>query len=574
VSRHLRALAGLFALWLLPLLAHATVQASLDRSTAHLGETVTLNLHSNTAPIDAPDLSALSQDFQVLGKSSGTTASFVNGQRTIDYSYGVALRPLHEGTLRIPPITVGNEQTQPLTLEVTAASQASADVHGPVYVEASIDPLHPYVGQQVSLSVKLYYTANLANATLNDPAIDGAQVNRLGNDTDYQAQRNGRTYNVIERRYAVVPQRAGELTVAPILFQGDLLDPNDPDSFLGMGSPVQAQSRPLTFQVQAPPSNWGQAAWLPARQLTLSLDGLPDASTPVRVGQPFNLTLTMEATGLSFETLPPLTLPTLDGATAYPDKPVTGNRVDGGWIVGRREHRFAIVPGRAGELTVPAITVHWWNVVADRAETATIPAHRITVQPAAGGAAPASVASVGTPAASTTAADTEVAAGPATAPDHRWTGTPWAMVALASLALWLLTMLVLAVRWWRRRAGRASPSREPTKTAAPSSRERREAFLQAARRGDAGEQARTLLAWARTERPELPHLQALAGALASAEQRGIIEDLQRARYAAGGTGPSREALETAFARGFDWHVDAASGADGEPLPPLYPFKLR
>jgi hypothetical protein len=148
------------------------------------------------------------------------------------------------------------------------------------------------------------------------------------------------------------------------------------------------------------------------------------------------------------------------------------------------------------------------------------------------------------------------------------------MVALASLALWLLTMLVLAVRWWRRRAGRASPSRESTKTAAPSSRERREAFLQAARRGDAGEQARTLLAWARTERPELPHLQALAGALASAEQRGIIEDLQRARYAAGGTGPSREALETAFARGFDWHVDAASGADGEPLPPLYPFKLR
>ena len=149
MSRHLRALAGLFALWLLPLLAHATVQASLDRSTAHLGETVTLNLHSNTAPIDAPDLSALSQDFQVLGKSSGTTASFANGQRTIDYSYGVALRPLHEGTLRIPPITVGNEQTQPLTLEVTAASQASADVHGPVYVEASIDPLHPYVGRRV-----------------------------------------------------------------------------------------------------------------------------------------------------------------------------------------------------------------------------------------------------------------------------------------------------------------------------------------------------------------------------------------------------------------------------------------
>lgn len=575
MTRHLRVFAWLFALWLLPLLAHAAVQASLDRSSAHLGETVTLNLHSDTAPIDAPDLSALSQDFQVLGKSSGTTTSIVNGQSTIDYSYGVALRPLHEGTLQIPPITVGNEQTQPLTLEVTAASQASADVHGPVYVEASIDPTHPYMGQQVSLRVKLYYTANLANATLNDPAIDGAEVDRLGNDIDYQAQRNGRIYNVIERRYAVVPQRAGELTVAPILFQGDLLDPNDPDSFLGMGSPVQAQSNPVTFQVQAPPSAWGQAAWLPARQLTLNLDGLPDASTPVRVGQPFNLTLTMEATGLSFDTLPPLTLPTLDGATAYPDKPVTGNRVDGSWIVGRREHRFAIVPGRAGTLTVPAITVRWWNVVTNQAETATIPAHRITVLPAVGGAAPAPAASAGAPATATAAQPDEQTATAAAIPftftlSNR---SPWAVVALASLALWLLTMLVIAVRWWQRRR-RSAPPPARTVTATPTSRERRDAFLQAARRGDAAEQARTLLAWARVERPAVQHLQALAEALASAEQRDIIDALQRARYAVGGEGPSREALQAAFANGFDWHVDAASGGDGGPLPPLYPFKLR
>jgi hypothetical protein len=389
VTRPLRFLAIALCCWLLPWLAHAQVQASLDRSTAQLGDTVTLNLRSQTAPLAAPDLSPLSADFEVLGKSSGSTTSFVNGQRTVEYSYGVALRPLHQGTLRIPPLTVGNETTQPLTLEVTAPSASSQAASGPVFVEATIDPSHAYVGQQLSLSVKLYYTANLANASLGDPRIDGVDVSRIGGDTDYQAERNGRIYNVIERRYVLVPQRAGELTIPPIPFQGDLLDPNDPDSFLGMGAPVSAQSRPLSVTINAAPADWGSAAWLPARKLSLMLDGLPDAASPLRVGQPFNLTLSMEATGLPFEALPSLSLPALDGATAYPDKPVTGNRADGPWVVGRRQQAFAIVPGKAGTLTVPAITVKWWNVLTDRAETATIPEHRFTVLSASGAPAPA-----------------------------------------------------------------------------------------------------------------------------------------------------------------------------------------
>lgn len=568
-----RPLVAVLLLSLVPMLAQAAVRATLDRSAAHLGETVTLNLHSDTAPISAPDLSALNQDFQVLGQSSGTTRSFVNGKSTVDYSYGVALRPLHVGTLQIPALTIGNEQTQPLTLEVTAPSTADADVHGPVFVEARFDPQHPYVGQQVALSVKLYYTTNLANASLSDPAIDGADVNRLGNDTDYQAQRNGRTYNVIERRYAVVPQKAGALTMAPIVFQGDLLDPNDPNSFLGMGSPVQAQSNALTLQVQAAPASWGPSAWLPARQLTLGLDGLPDPGTPVRVGQPFNLTLHIDATGLSFEALPALTLPTLDGATAYPDKPVTGNRVDGGWIIGHREHRFAIVPGRAGTLTLPAITVKWWNVVTGQPETATIPAHSIQVLPATG-----TTASAGAPASAASVPAATVGTGTPPAPHATDSGTrrparsPWMWMALALGVLWLLTLIALLLR--RGRSPRPVKSVRTGPDAPVPPKGHREAFLRAARSGDTGIQAHALLVWAQGERPGLRHLEAVAAALDSQEQRAMIAALERARYAGAADSPSTAALEAAFVHGFAWREAGNGGPADEPLPPLYPFKLR
>ncbi|MFK2902938.1 protein BatD [Dyella ginsengisoli] len=571
MTRPLRFLALALCCWLLPWLAHAQVQASLDRSTAQLGDTVTLNLRSQTAPLAAPDLSPLSADFEVLGKSSGSTTSFVNGQRTVEYSYGVALRPLHQGTLRIPPLTVGNETTQPLTLEVTAPSATGQAATGPVFVEAAIDPSHAYVGQQLSLSVKLYYTANLANASLGDPRIDGVDVSRIGGDTDYQAERNGRIYNVIERRYVLVPQRAGELTIPPIPFQGDLLDPNDPDSFLGMGAPVSAQSRPLSVMINAAPSDWGSAAWLPARKLSLTLDGLPDAATPLRVGQPFNLTLSMEATGLPFEALPSLSLPALDGATAYPDKPVTGNRADGPWVVGRRQQAFAIVPGKAGTLTVPAITVKWWNVLTGRAETATVPEHQFTVLSASGAPAPVVTppATAGSSAPAATSSPAVVAEGNS-APAR---SLPWSWIALGSLGLWLVTVL-LGVVWWRRRASRPAPIATAGSTATLSAREAKQAFLRAVREADVTEQAHRLLAWARTERPALRHLDAVSAALASSEQHAAIDALQRARYATSAHAPDRQALAAAFASGFAWRSEASPPAGQEPLPPLYPFTLR
>ncbi len=571
MTRPLRFLAIALGCWLLPWLAHAQVQASLDRSTAQLGDTVTLNLRSQTAPLVTPDLSPLAGDFEVLGQSSGSTTSFINGQRTVEYSYGVALRPLHQGTLRIPPLTVGNETTEPLTLEVTAPSATGQAASGPVFVEAAIDPGHAYVGQQLSLSVKLYYTANLANASLGDPHIDGVEVSRIGGDTDYQAERNGRIYNVVERRYVLVPQRAGELTIPPIRFQGDLLDPNDPDSFLGMGAPVSAQSRPITVTISAVPADWGSAAWLPARKLSLTFDGVPDAATPLRVGQPFNLTLSMEATGLPFEALPALSLPTLDGATAYPDKPVTGNRADGPWVLGRRQQAFAIVPSRAGTLIVPAITVKWWNVLTDHAETATIPAHRFTVLSAAGAPAPAV-----TPPATAGRSAPAAAASPAVVAEGKGAltrGPPWFWIALGSLGLWLITVLV-GVMWWRRRPSRPAPIATAGSMSAISTREAKQAFLRAVREADVTEQAHRLLAWARTERPALRHLDAVAAALASPEQHAAIAALQRARYATAAHAPDRQALAAAFAPGFAWRSEASPPESQDPLPPLYPFTLR
>ena len=118
------------------------------------------------------------------------------------------------------------------------------------------------------------------------------------------------------------------------------------------------------------------AAWIPARELKLSLEGLP-ADGKGRVGQPMTLTMRLDAVGMPFEALPALSLPKIDGAAVYPDKAVTGGGTSGAWVTGRRQQGFAVVPTRSGTLHIPETTLHWWNVVTDKAEVATLPARAI-----------------------------------------------------------------------------------------------------------------------------------------------------------------------------------------------------
>ncbi|MET3652131.1 BatD family protein [Dyella japonica] len=542
----------------------ADVTATLDRNRVELGETVTLNLRASGGAMAAtPDLSVLSQDFAVLGSSSNTSISIINGQRTSQVTLGVALRPLHAGTLRIPPLSFAGGTTAPVELEVappdtTAAAAGRKDV----FLEAAIDPASAYVGQQVVYTLRLFYATDLTSGALEDPQVAGMDFPRLGDEINYQAERGGRRYNVIERRYAATSQRVGHLQIPSVAFQGESVNMANPDAFFGNGTPITASSPTVDFDVRPAPAQAAQGAWLPARSLTLTLDGGPTHGD-LRVGEPLTLVMNVQAVGLPYEALPSLSLPSLDGATVYPDKPVNGTRVEGQWRVGRRQQSFAVVPNRAGTLTIPETTLTWWNVVENHAETARVPAQTFTVLAAAN--TPATPAA---PAPQTSAAPTvpSVAPAPVMVTERGW----WRTVALASLALWVLS--VLAWMLWRRRSSHPAAVASTAATQGSTSR-LRAAFLLQARGNDAVGQAAALLAWAQAERSSLRNLGELAQALSAGPQRETIEALQRKRYAGANEPGLGERLAAAFRDGFAWQP-VAGASDASPLPPLYPFSLR
>lgn len=542
---------------------NAGVRAWLDRDTMHLGETVTLNVEADGSMGGQPDFSALAQDFSVQGTQSSQQISIVNGARSAKTLWAVGLEPKHEGPITIAPIAVGQAQTAAIRLNVLPATSAAQQAGGDLFLEATAQPLDPYVQQQVRYTVKLYYAFDLTDGNLGEPKADGLATQRIGQDKQYIATVGTRRYHVLERHYALTPERSGAIEIPALAFRGSVLDASDPSAFFGRGRSVSARSDALHLEVKPKPASWTQATWLPAASLTLQDQG--DLPTEVHVGEPVTRTVRMQAQGLGYEQLPELQLAAPEGAEIYPDKADTRTRDDGEWQYGERIRKFAFVPDRAGTLTVPGLSVTWWDTTHDRQETAELPARTVKVLPATGSPARAATATGG----ATAPMPANANGVPDAIPVFDDVGSVglWKAIAATGFVLWAATLLA----WWlsRRFAGvlPATPMRAPD----VDSSSQRAAFLRACSLGDLSGAERALVAWARRERAGVRNLGELSARLADDAQLTATSALQRARYAGETTEGIATRLQQAFRSGIAWSdalPRAASTAD--PLPPLYP----
>jgi hypothetical protein len=553
------------------------VRAFLDRDQAQLGDTVTLNVEvDGTSHSAAPDVSALSSDFDILGRSHSRRVELVNGQRRVASLWAVQLRPRHAGKLVIPSLKVDGGRTQPLDLTVTKASHAGHGGPGDdVFIRVHPSTLTPYVGQQITLTVRLYYAPEVASGSLDMPHANGVDIRKLDKSSRYEAQRDGRIYRVLEKHFAVIAGRAGARRLAPITFDGRVVDSGSLADFFGQGGqPIHARSAPLKLDVRARPSAAAAGAWLPARKLSLKLSGLP-SNGRMEAGQPLTLTLSAKAVGLPFESLPKLQLPKLTGVKVYPDRPHGSTNEHGPWLIGTRTRQFALVIEHPGEVTIPPISLSWWNVRTGKAQTARIPAHVLHVAAASAPATAISAAAAPAHGASAPLVSAAPAAGARQSPAKNSVASSrraWpAVLGWLALALWGATVLAVGGWWWHRRRRRgASPGPARRTARREPARARHRAFLAAARADDIAAACDTLMAWARCERPELPHLGALAAALRPGAQAEAVTSLERARYAPDTPAPDADHLVAVFAKGFAWRREAHPRSAASALPPLYP----
>ena len=506
----------------LPLQA-ASLQATVDRNPISENETVqlTLTLRDYDGPIN-PDLTALEGLFDILGSQQSSQVSIINGRMDSTKQLQITLAPRQAGTLVIPGIDIGNLQSQPITLQVVKSASQQAGKISEIALEVEVDNSSPYRQQQVILTVRLIHTINLAEGVLPDPEIPGVEIYKLGDDNSYQTVRDGRRFGVIERRYALLPQQSGEVTIPRILFRGHAQE-RGMGSFGGLfnqGRQLQARSRPITLNVKPQPQRDSGIPWLPAKSLTLQAEWSPK-QPQFRVGEPITRTLTLQALGLSANQLPELSLTPQEGFKVYPDQPQLKTDTHQQGVIGTRIEKYAIVPTKVGEITLPPINLTWWNSEQNKLSMIKLPAETIQVLAAATESNPAvNLSTVPSASNSTTSPPIMV--------ENNTLLWPWQLATTLFALAWLITLWL----WWKKTPQPLSSSRQKKVSNNGSTSASLSDIANACRHNQPEKTRDALLAWGRTHSPQQPphSLIELAKQLDQPQAQQALKQLDEALY--------------------------------------------
>lgn len=258
-----------FTALLLPLLiCSATAQAaeltaSVDRSRLNSGETVELTLEtSDVTQFGKPDLTPLEPLFEVRGTRQVNQLNTLNGDNRATTRWIITLLPKENGSVVIPPLQMGDVQSQPITVQVVESdTREDKNSLDPVFIEVSLDQPSVYVQAQAILTLRIYHSVSLYDdSSLTPLQIADARVEQLGDTRTYEKDINGVRHGVIEMRYAIYPQHSGLLSIAPQTFSATLVDTQPAQDASAQGPkagklmrvssaqiPLTVKPKPLTY---------------------------------------------------------------------------------------------------------------------------------------------------------------------------------------------------------------------------------------------------------------------------------------------------------------------------------------
>lgn len=536
--------------FLAPPLATAAVVASVDRANVELNESFTFKVTVDTEIDTVPDASSLETDFYVGATSQLSNTTIINGQISRSRTWTYVLMARRAGELQIPPVRVGAEQSNPLFISVAPQSNALPG-EADIFVTSEVDFDESFVQAQILYTVKVYRSVATRQPRLSEPDISGIEVlaEIAGEERSYESLLNGKSYNVVERVYALFPQESGELSIAPARFEARVLR----DGRITGRKVFDSQAVTVAVNpIPPPPVDFPDAAWFPARAVELSEDW---SRQPDRLpaGEPITRHITVSALGQLSTQIPIVEPQAPDSVRIYPDKPELRVAAEPEGIRASRKDQYAMIGVNPGEIELPGIELPWWNIEAAEWQIASLPPTMISIMPTADALPlPELVTEEVVPAVSDAVVVVQ-------SPFWRRMSEGLALVWAATLFGW----------WWTRR-----PEKKPRQPAPPPLHKQQAKFLKSARRAALDNDARgvksALLSWGRLQWPQ--DAPRSVGALATRVSEPLSSELQYlcgASYGPAGASWDSEALAKAL-RSFAVLEEEQETRAVDELPPLVP----
>lgn len=357
------------------------ISLEINKETVGLNESFQLTFVSKQQVRYKPDFAALQQDFEIISCVQSHNTSFINGVIDTQAQWDLTLMPKKEGKLVIPAITFDNESSAEKSILVTKGRIAGSD--DSIFLETELSPKNAvYQGSQLVCTVRLFRSVNLLQGALSDlkPNDQNAQVQRIGDDIEFDhVGKEGTRYRVLERRYAMFPQQVGKLTFAPVLFEGNILVGKK--AFFNVKSEYKRiQAEIPEIDVKPIPVPFTEHTWFPAYDVKLTEEWSSDPDK-VAIGEPITWTLTVMAEGCMGAQIPDLKFDLPNHIKQYADKPEIIQEQGPAGFKGIKKIKIALIATKPGNVTLPEISLAWWDLITEKPRTAVIASRTLQIQP-------------------------------------------------------------------------------------------------------------------------------------------------------------------------------------------------
>lgn len=206
-------------------------------------------------------------------------------------------------------------------------------------------------------------------------------MEQIGEDQQAETVRNGRRYIAIQRQYQITPNQAGELTLNGAVFTGTKVEGNRWNSTLGL--PISRQAKAETLSIKGQPAEY-TGLWLPTPSLSLSQRWEPEVSDvagsaeqAAKVGDPITRFIALRIENIAQSAMPNLSVTYPSRVRVYSEKPEY--RQDGDATI--MTMKQVIIPREVGDVSLPSVSINWFNTTTGKQETSAISGLTLKVAP-------------------------------------------------------------------------------------------------------------------------------------------------------------------------------------------------
>ena len=358
-----------------PIIA-GTVRATVDANTVTMNETFTFKIEAvDTDKMPSVNISPMLDNFTIVsGPAQQTNYSWVNGKSTSTKSFTWTMAPNRTGTLTIPEliVSIGRKKYKTASIRISVKKSGTVASTGELFLLTEIDKSEAFVGEQVTVTYKLYTRLQLGLENIEYPKSVGFWQEDLSIPKPPRFNRTtikGVEYQVATLyKVALFPTKTGNLEISPMSVTAQVRTKqkgkrksiwDDPffNSFNTRTVKKLIRTDPVNIKVKPYPE--GQPADFTGAVGDFNLRSWADTSQ-VKVNEAITLNIELRGTGnINMFSLPEINFP--GDMDVFP--PTSSFEQEKLWdqYTGTIRWQYILIPRSAGQYQLPRVQISYFN---------------------------------------------------------------------------------------------------------------------------------------------------------------------------------------------------------------------